>query len=234
MKTKLTPEEFLRFAGWYITNTPGMWHDRIAAEGSVEAISTDRAVQIEIERQVAMRLFVNTKQEEPLFLRKPSLFLFDADGTLRRCTVPGQPCPNRDGEWEIIPGVREILANMTFHSFGIISNQAGVALGYLTEDTAKNLLYSLASKAFGQPPAPGAIQVCPHAPKTCSCRKPSPEMLQRVMRLYGYGPASTIYIGDQEDDRLAATAAGCSFVWAWEFFGKSREEWIALVERGAS
>lgn len=30
------------------------------------------------------------------------LIIFDADGTLRRCTVPGQPCPNKDGEWELM------------------------------------------------------------------------------------------------------------------------------------
>lgn len=37
------------------------------------------------------------------------LIMFDADGTLRRCTVPGQPCPNNPDEWELMPNIKETL-----------------------------------------------------------------------------------------------------------------------------
>jgi histidinol phosphatase-like enzyme len=54
------------------------------------------------------------------------LYVFDADGTLRRTTVPGLPCPNRPGEWELIPGVRERLARIGWGQggarFGVATN----------------------------------------------------------------------------------------------------------------
>jgi len=37
-------------------------------------------------------------------LEKKKLVIFDADGTLRRCTVPGQPCPNTPNDltlWKV-------------------------------------------------------------------------------------------------------------------------------------
>lgn len=40
------------------------------------------------------------------------LLIFDTDGTLRRCTVRDQGCPNRNGQWEIIPWAREALARV--------------------------------------------------------------------------------------------------------------------------
>lgn len=78
-------------------------------------------------------------------LNQYRLLIFDADGTLRRCTVPGQPCPNRPGEWELLPNVRETLRlyDWTQTAWGIVSNQGGVALGYLSEPQAYRLLYDL-------------------------------------------------------------------------------------------
>lgn len=45
-------------------------------------------------------------------LSTKKLIIFDADGTLRRCTVPGQPCPNKADEWELMPGAKERLATL--------------------------------------------------------------------------------------------------------------------------
>lgn len=49
-------------------------------------------------------------------------------------------------------------------------------------------------------------------------RKPGGAMLKFIMEVQGVGPEQTTMIGDSEDDRLAAVAAGCAFVWAKEFF----------------
>jgi D-glycero-D-manno-heptose 1,7-bisphosphate phosphatase len=40
------------------------------------------------------------------------LIIFDMDGTLRRTTVEGKPCPHAPGEWELLPGVREKFAGI--------------------------------------------------------------------------------------------------------------------------
>jgi histidinol-phosphate phosphatase family protein len=153
------------------------------------------------------------------------LVIWDADGTLRRCTVPGQVCPNREGEWELIPGVVERLQQIdwTTTRAAIASNQGGVALGYLSLEMASELLWSLARAAFepvGLPADRTAIGLCIHAPNAgCECRKPRPGMLIALMKQLDATPAETLFVGDQESDRLAAEAAGCAFMWARDFFG---------------
>jgi HAD superfamily hydrolase (TIGR01662 family) len=150
------------------------------------------------------------------------LYVFDADGTLRRCTVPNQPCPNKPGEWELLPGVKERLARIDWNvtGLGILSNQGGIALGHLTEATAYQLLCDTVVAATGRWPPQGSIFVCPHAPKAgCACRKPSPMGLRKIMALCGYGPSETLYVGDLDSDRECAQRAGVDFEVAAEFFG---------------
>lgn len=150
------------------------------------------------------------------------LYIFDADGTLRRTTVPGQMCPNREGEWELIPGVRERLAEIDWRKarFGIASNQGGVGLGYFSYAAARSLLVEMVKAAFNLSVVPpGVIEMCPHAPYLkCVCRKPSPEMLLRLMRRFRVSAGETLYVGDMEKDAEAARAARVSFMWAADFF----------------
>lgn len=155
-------------------------------------------------------------------LEKKKLVIFDADGTLRRCTVPGQPCPNDHGEWELIPGVAEKVASLPEGvRFAIVSNQGGVGLGMMPMAKAYELLEVLAAKAFWDTrKAHCWIHACIHAPKEgCACRKPSPLMLYKAMESAHCKPAETLYVGDMESDREAAQRAGVDFLWAWEFFG---------------
>jgi len=151
------------------------------------------------------------------------LYIFDADSTLRECTVPGQPCPNKPGEWRLMPNVRETLKRIDWgkNGLGVASNQGGIALGYLTLDMAYQLCCDMVFEATGRFPPMGAIQICPHAPDAgCRCRKPKPLMLEKIMNVYGTRDA--IMTGDQESDRVAAEAAGIEFQWAYDFFGWER------------
>jgi len=154
---------------------------------------------------------------------KHRLIIFDADGTLRRCTVPGQKCPNADDQWELLPNVKEKFSEIDreFAAFGIASNQAGVHYGYLSERMAYRLLEDMMIEITGCVPPPGTIQMCTHSPTVgCACRKPRPLMLQRIMRMLEFSPACTLFIGDMEIDERAAGNAGCGFLWAHEFFGR--------------
>lgn len=154
------------------------------------------------------------------------LYVFDADGTLRRTTVPGLPCPNAPGEWELIPGVRERLARIDWGAarFGVATNQGGVGLGYLTLSRARSLLDEMVVAAFGVRPPPGSVEICPHAPHwRCACRKPEPLMLQRLMRRFGASKEETLFVGDMDRDEQAARRAGTRFMWARDFFGWAEE-----------
>lgn len=150
------------------------------------------------------------------------LIIFDADGTLRWRTVEGQPCPNAPGEWKLMPNVKEVLAGMEDGiAYGIASNQAGVAYGYLNKKVAYRLLVDMFREAFGVWPSLGTIKLCPHPPDAvgCKCRKPKPQMLLMLMRRWQVRPSETLFVGDMESDQLAAENAGCDFMWAREFFG---------------
>lgn len=155
-------------------------------------------------------------------LTTKSLIIFDADGTLRRCTVPDQPCPNKPGEWEVIPGVREKISTLPERQrFAVVSNQGGVGLGRMTEAMAFSLLEALADAVFWDTrKGLSWIFACCHAPLSgCACRKPSPLMLFRAMEHAHCKPAETLYVGDMDSDCEAAERAGIDFMWAWEFFG---------------
>ena len=148
------------------------------------------------------------------------LIIFDADDTLRRTTVPGQPCPHREGEWELLPNVREkVHALAPDVSLGVASNQDQVGYGHLSFETARALLAATLRQAAGRPVPLPAIALCPPVLEvTCRCRKPAPELLLRVMRFYGIPPSSTLFVGNAASDQLAARRAGTRFWWAREFF----------------
>jgi D-glycero-D-manno-heptose 1,7-bisphosphate phosphatase len=154
--------------------------------------------------------------------RAIKLYIFDADGTLRRSTVAGQPTPNQESEWELLPKVKtkisQILSQQEDTLIGIASNQGGIELGYLSKQQARKLLNDLYKDLTGKVPPKGMIQLCPDFKKTSECRKPNPGMLQEIIKQAGVSPDQTVFIGDQEDDRLAAKNAGVAFVWARDFF----------------
>lgn len=153
------------------------------------------------------------------------LCIFDADDTLRRTTVPGQPCPRGPGEWELLPGVREVLHRVPWQrpggpKLGLASNQDQVGAGFFTEAAARDLLRELALAAAGVVPSDEAIQLCPHAlGVACDCRKPQPTMLRRIMAYYGVARDGTVLVGNSEADRGAAAAAGVDFLPADRLFG---------------
>ena len=146
------------------------------------------------------------------------LWIFDADDTLRRSTVPGRPCPHDHGEWELLPGVAERLREIPWDEargpwFAIASNQDRVGYGCFSETLARDLLRQTARAATGRTPPDAALQLCPHRPEEgCECRKPRPGMLLRLMRLYGVPPERTVFVGNSESDRQAAAAAGVAFL----------------------
>ena len=159
--------------------------------------------------------------------RTVDLWIFDADDTLRRTIVAGQPCPHAPGEWELLPGVAERLGTIPWDDeqgpwFAIASNQDRVGYGRFSEAVARDLLRELARAATGRTPPDVALQLCPHRiEEECECRKPRPRMLRRIMEHYGVPADRTVFIGDSDGDRLAAAAAGVHFVPAAEFFSSS-------------
>ena len=145
------------------------------------------------------------------------IYIFDLDGTIRRCTIQDQPCPNAKDQWELLPNVKDRLALIDWNrnGLGVATNQGGVEAGFMDSNMAYQLACDAIVEATGRFPPTGSIQVCTHL-TGCDCRKPLPTMIYRIQAVYGIKTA--MMIGDREEDRLTAEAAGISFMWAKDFF----------------
>ncbi len=166
-----------------------------------------------------------------------SLYIFDKDGTLvsfiRWWVFPIAPIHPR--EQILLPGIFERLAALRAagHRLAIASNQRDVALGITTFEQAQTLMKNCAAKVGGV----DAWRFCPYHPKAPEqlhgqpnpyCRdddrrKPRPGMLLEIMQELGYPASDTFMVGDSHHDRLAAEAAGISFIRSKQFFQGEKE-----------
>jgi D-glycero-D-manno-heptose 1,7-bisphosphate phosphatase len=151
------------------------------------------------------------------------LYIFDADGTLRRTRVPGQPCPRAPEEWELLPGVAERLRGIRWGPggslLGVASNQDQVGYGHLTREMAHRLLMDTIESAAGYRPPEEAVMLCPHRLEVdCVCRKPGSAMITRILEYYDVAPSHALFVGDAPADAEAARRAGVRFAWAHDFF----------------
>lgn len=170
--------------------------------------------------------------EHPLSLYK--LVLFDLDGSIRFCKAHHGPCHAGPGEWQLYDDVPAVLAQYDWVkiAWGVASNQAGVALGYLTAGVALQEAYKTIQAAFGgQVPSRGRIRICMHAPTDgCACRKPAPGMLWQQQAYWECTLDETLFVGDSLEDAQAADRAGCAFIQAYEFFGRPKPVWATWTQ----
>lgn len=154
------------------------------------------------------------------------LYIFDMNGTLTNTPfVDKVPLA-------ILPGRAEKLAELaaTGAKLAIASNQGGVAFGFTTEQEATAEVAAIAGElnmhgfrvAFGHPsPKRGYEEYA--AQEHLEKRKPAPGMLISLMKEFRVSASETMMIGDREEDRDAATAAHCQFMWTKDFFANLGE-----------
>lgn len=175
----------------------------------------DAEPDMEILLPCGTRAMVNRTE----YCNSPRTWFFDADGTLRKCTVESQPCPNNDDEWYVPPEVSKWFGEqdrMLTDNSWIVSNQAGVEWGFLTYEAAKFMLVQLAERLnIGEE----RVLLCPD--KESIMRKPEIGMIAAAMA-YGIDEADrvgAVMVGDMESDMECALHAGISFIHAEELFG---------------
>ena len=156
-------------------------------------------------------------------LKTGRLLMLDRDGTLNKSLGTGPP--NHPTEVSLLPNVAARLHE--YASLGwrivIITNQGGVAFGYLSEAQAQATHQALLDAL---PVEVDASYLCPHHPrgtipryaKPCPNRKPAPGAILDALARFGARPQDCLFVGDGASDQQAAKAAGVPFEWAWKFF----------------
>jgi D-glycero-D-manno-heptose 1,7-bisphosphate phosphatase len=155
------------------------------------------------------------------------LYLFDLDGTLISGYMDN---PDKDYDvWEVLPGRVEKLARLINQGdkIAIVTNQGGVAFGFVDEQHARLKIYE-AARQCGLPPDAIRSYACFHDergqepyndPRQAARRKPSGAMLREAMADYSDAAAlGVLMVGDRPEDEAASADAGVPFQWAHIFF----------------
>jgi len=145
------------------------------------------------------------------FLARRLLIILDRDGVLNR--KPSRANYVRSWkEFEWLPGSKEALVLLRTAGFRVlvVSNQAGVARGAMTEADLLDIHRRMVRESSLAGGNIEAIYYCPHNwDEGCECRKPKPGMLFQAQRDFNLDLSRTLFIGDDERDAQAADAAGC-------------------------
>jgi D,D-heptose 1,7-bisphosphate phosphatase len=145
--------------------------------------------------------------------QRPAAFL-DRDGVLN--VDLGYVHRPRQLAW--IPGAVDAvkwLNDRGYYVF-VITNQAGVARGYFTEDDVRRFHAHLAGELRGAGASIDDFRFCPHHPEAtvtsyraaCHWRKPQPGMILDLLQNWPIDIHRSFVVGDKSTDIEAAAAAG--------------------------
>lgn len=161
-------------------------------------------------------------------MNKPAFFL-DRDGTV--CEEVGYLSQVKD--LRLIPGSAQAIRRIREAGWKavIISNQSGVARGYLSEETVLTIHAALRKMLQHQGAEIDGIYYCPHHPQgnppyniNCRCRKPESGMLLKAAEELHIDLKKSIVIGDKYSDVLTAQRLNIPGILVLTGFGKSERE----------
>jgi D-glycero-D-manno-heptose 1,7-bisphosphate phosphatase len=138
-------------------------------------------------------------------------------------------------ELELIPGAARAVRTLNELRLPtcVISNQSGVARGYLTEAGLVPIHARLQEELAREGAHIDRIYYCPHHPTEgvapynvdCDCRKPKPGMILQGARELGIDPARSYVVGDRLGDMQAGRTVGATTVLVLTGYGmQGREE----------
>ncbi len=130
----------------------------------------------------------------------------DHDGTI----IEDNGYISKTSQVQFVPG--SIKAIKILKSLGykiiVISNQSGVAQGFLSEKTLQNINNYLQEKLKKNKASTDGIYYCPHHPglgkksykKDCNCRKPKTGLLKLAVKEHKLTLKGSVVIGDKLSD----------------------------------
>jgi D-glycero-D-manno-heptose 1,7-bisphosphate phosphatase len=159
----------------------------------------------------------------------PCLFL-DRDGTIN----VEKEYISEPGELALIPGAAQAIARA--HELGmkvvVVSNQSGVARGFITETAVITVNNRLKELLDTEGTYVDEIYYCPHYPENnsvCTCRKPKPGMFQRAQMEHSVDLKRSIMVGDRKSDMEAGRNIGAVTMLVLTGYGKTyAESWDSI------
>jgi D-glycero-D-manno-heptose 1,7-bisphosphate phosphatase len=151
---------------------------------------------------------------------------FDRDGTITaEIDFVREP-----DELELIPKSAQAIheANELGIKVFIITNQSGIARGFLTEQELSAVHARLRELLKRQRAHVDAIYYCPHHPEfgtppyniRCHCRKPDTGMLKKAEKEFGVNLKRSFVVGDRCVDVNTGQNAGCTSFLVLTGYGK--------------
>ncbi len=121
-----------------------------------------------------------------------------------------------------LPRVDEAISLLNKYKFKVlvVTNQAGVAKGYFTEEKLQEINSYIRETLAGKSAFIDGIYYCPHHiegtvreyKRDCHCRKPNPGMIQQAASDFSIDLNRSFLIGDKMSDIEAGHKAGCRII----------------------
>ncbi|MBE2284674.1 MAG: HAD family hydrolase [Prosthecobacter sp.] len=138
---------------------------------------------------------------------RPAVF-FDRDGVVN--VSPGAGYVLRWEDFHLAPGIVEALALCKARGYAtiVVTSQQGVGKGLMTQAALDDIHARMQAELAAHQAAFDGIYACTHLSGTCTCRKPSPEMIVRAETDHGLDLSRSWLIGDHDRDVQMAVNAG--------------------------
>jgi len=163
-------------------------------------------------------------------MKKHAGIFLDRDGTINK-EVDFLSHPDN---LQLIPRSAEAIreANALGFKVFIITNQSGIARGFLTEEHLTAIHRQLLASLSAAGATVDAIYYCPHHPelgnepfvKACDCRKPRIGMLRQAAEEFNIDLAQSFVIGDRMIDVQTGNNAGATSILVLTGYGKEELE----------
>lgn len=138
---------------------------------------------------------------------RPAVF-FDRDGVVN--VSPGEGYVLREEDFHLSPGIVEALALCKQRGFQLIlvTSQQGVGKGLMSQATLDAIHAGMQRTLAAAGAAFDGIYSCTHLSGSCTCRKPSPEMILRAQKDHQLDLTLSWLVGDHDRDIQMAINAG--------------------------
>jgi D-glycero-D-manno-heptose 1,7-bisphosphate phosphatase len=161
---------------------------------------------------------------------RPAVFI-DRDGTL----TEEVGYVNHPARLRLLPRSAEAIRRLNAAGVAavVVTNQAGIARGYFTEEILHAVNDALAAALGKEGARLDGVYVCTHHPTegqppfraVCECRKPRPGLLRRAAADLGVDLTRSTMVGDKASDLLPGRAVGAAAVLVLTGYGLGEWEY---------